>query len=441
MIMVRSILKFLLSRINHPTIQRGLIFSFIAIGCLLRFVWAEDMEWKSDEIWMFEQARSVVLGQTSLPRIGMANSAGFVNPGMSLWVFIPLAFSPDPLHMVRWVMALNSGAIAAFVGFVLWHIPQKQQLTWLWGLAIASVNPIAILFSRKIWAQNILPPFCFLLFLGHQFRHRIWGAALWGLVGTIVGQIHMSGFFFQPILVGWTLWKERDRTRLSDRPSNTRSPTRTHWLSFTVASGLGFIPMLPWIKVLSENSINYGSGTARNFVPEFYLQWLTTGWGLNLEHQLDRVFWQVFLAEPRILGVSTYGMAVAHLFLGVSALYTLGRWVISKADRQQVRSVTGYDALRFYFTASAIGMGLFLTGIGQRVPVYYLTVLFPFPYVWVVVMCKSNPKWLSAIAATQLAISLTFLVFIHQQGGIPDGKYGTAYHLQRKSPPNADRMN
>ena len=429
---VRSNFNFLLSRINSPKVQRGLIFGFIAIGCLLRFLWAEDMEWKSDEIWMFEQARSVVLGQAWFPRVGMINSAGFVNPGMSLWVFIPLALSPDPLQMVRWVMALNSGTIVAFVGFVLWHLPQKQQLTWLWGLAIASVNPMAILFSRKIWAQNILPPFCFLLFLGHQFRHRIWGAAMWGLVGAVVGQIHMSGFFFQPILVGWTLWQERN--------SNAHSPTRTHWLSFTLASGLGLIPMLPWVKVLIEQGINRGPGTARNFVPEFYLQWLTTGWGLNLEHQLDRVFWQVFLAEPRVFGVATYGMAVAHLLLVVSALYTLGRWVGSKNDRQRVRSVPGYDGLRFYFMAGAIGMGLFLTGIGQRVPVYYLTMLFPFPYLWVVVMCQSNPKWLSAIAATQLAISVTFLGFIHHQGGIPDGKYGTAYHLQHYATPNPDRV-
>ena len=435
---VQSIFSDVSSRINSPNVQRGIIFGFITIGCLLRFLWAEDMEWKSDEIWMFKQARSVVLGQVSLPRVGMTNSAGFVNPGMSLWIFIPLAFSPDPIHMVRWVMALNSGTIVAFVGFIRWHSPQKQQLTWLWGLAIASVNPMAILFSRKIWAQNILPPFCFLLFLGHQFRHRIWGAALWGLVGTIVGQIHMSGFFFQPILVGWTLWQERDRARLGNYKSNLS--TQTQWLSFTVASGLGLIPILPWVRVLIEQGINRGPETARNFVPEFYLQWLTMGWGLNLEHQLDRVFWQVFLAEPRVFGVATYGMAMAHLFLVGSALYTLGRWVGSKYHRQQVRAVPGYDGLRFYFTAGAIGMGLFLTGIGQRVPVYYLTMLFPLPYLWVVVMCESNSKWLSAIAATQLASSVTFLGFIHHQGGIPDGKYGTAYHLQHYVTPNTDMI-
>jgi hypothetical protein len=71
-----------------------------------------------------------------------------------------------------------------------------------------------------------------------------------------------------------------------------------------------------------------------------------------------------------------------------------------------------------------------LTGIGQRVPVYYLTMLFPLPYLWVVLMCKANPRWLGAIVVLQLAIAVTFLGFIHQQGGIADGLYGPTYRLQ-----------
>jgi hypothetical protein len=391
----------------------------IGLGCVLRLIWAEDMEWKADEIWMFEQARSIVLGNSPWPAVGMLNSAGFVNPGMSLWAFVPMAGSPDPLVMVRWVMALNIGAIGAFVAFILRWIPQAQQWTWLWGMAIASVNPMAILFSRKIWAQNILPPFCFLIFLGHQFRSRAWGAFLWGFVGAIVGQVHMSGFFFQPVWVAWTLWADR---------SETGKTGKTRWTSFTIGSAIGGLPLLPWVYYLVTHGIKNGAG--RNFVPEFYLQWLTTGWGLNLEHQLDQVFWQVFLAEPRIGGVPTYGMAIAHLLLAVVGLGSLIAWAKSARYRQQVRSVLGYDSLRLYLTAGAIGMGLFLTGIGQRVPVYYLTMLFPFPYLWVVVMVRANPKLLSAIVALQLAISITFLGFIHQQGGIAEGKYGTAYHLQ-----------
>lgn len=399
--------------------QVAIIWGAIGVGCLLRLIWAEDMVWQADEIWMFEQARAIWHGQT-WPSIGMLNSAGFANPGMSLWAFVPLAGSPDPIVMVRWVMALNVGAIGAFLGFIRWGVPPAQQLTWLWGMAIASVNPLAILFSRSIWAQNILPPFGFLIFWGHQLRDRVWGAFLWGFVGAIVGQVHMSGFFWQPALLGWTLWTERS--------SRDSAPSRTRWGSFAIGSGLGCLPLLPWVQYLVAHGLN--GGGKRQFAPEFYLQWLTMGWGLNLEHQMGKVFWRGFLAEPRLGGLPIYGVAIAHLLLALAGLATLIAWVTSKTYRQQVRSVPGYAPMRFYLMAGAIGMGGLLTGIGQRVPVYYLTMLFPFPYLWVAVIGKANPRWLGAIVGLQLAIAIVFLGFIHQQGGIADGIYGPAYWLQ-----------
>ncbi len=39
------------------------IILFIVFGCLLRLLWAEDMKWKEDEIWMYRTARSVVEGR------------------------------------------------------------------------------------------------------------------------------------------------------------------------------------------------------------------------------------------------------------------------------------------------------------------------------------------------------------------------------------------
>jgi hypothetical protein len=117
--------------------------------------------------------------------------------------------------------------------------------------------------------------------------------------------------------------------------------------------------LLPWVQYLLEHGLN--GGGKRHFAPEFYLQWLTTGWGLNLEHQMASVFWREFLAAPQIGGMPTYGMAIAHLLLVVAGLGTLVAWVTSKVYRQQVRSVPGFGPLRFYLIAGAIGMGGLLT--------------------------------------------------------------------------------
>ena len=64
------------------------IILFIIFGCLLRLLWAEDMKWKEDEIWMYRTARSVVEGRMHWPWLGMSNGVGFLNPGLSVWCFI-----------------------------------------------------------------------------------------------------------------------------------------------------------------------------------------------------------------------------------------------------------------------------------------------------------------------------------------------------------------
>ena len=76
--------------------------------------------------------------------------------------------------------------------------------TWLWAVALASVNPLAVLFQRKIWAQSVLPIFCVLLIAAWMRRSTRWGAFCWGLLGALLGQVHMSGFFFAAALCAWT---------------------------------------------------------------------------------------------------------------------------------------------------------------------------------------------------------------------------------------------
>ncbi|NJM49035.1 MAG: hypothetical protein HC860_25095 [Alkalinema sp. RU_4_3] len=130
------------------------------------------MKWQADEVWMHNQAIAVAQGEEPFPMLGMRNGVGIYNPGLSVWAFVGLAkFQIDPVVMVQWVQWSNVAAIALFTGFVLRCVPWVEQSIWLWGLAIASVNPLAIIFSRALWAQDLLPLFCTVAVMGH------WGAA------------------------------------------------------------------------------------------------------------------------------------------------------------------------------------------------------------------------------------------------------------------------
>src|SRR5205085_8039383 len=114
-------------------------------------------------------------------------------------------FTNDPLSMNRVVEILNVIALLGFLLFILKRVNADERTIWLWGLALAAVNPLAVIFSRKIWAQDILPIITLIIIVSNANRHKRWGAFLWGLFGALLGQIHMSGFFFAAGLFVFTV--------------------------------------------------------------------------------------------------------------------------------------------------------------------------------------------------------------------------------------------
>src|SRR5882724_11435853 len=184
----------------------GLLVS-VAIGIVFRLIWLEDMEYKGDEAWTFTHVQA--FWQTRhLPLLGMPSSTGLPNAGMSLWVFLAISSilpTDDPLALTRGVQLMNVAAILLLAIFALKGIERPEREPWLWSVALVSVNPLAVLFSRKIWAQDTLPLFTVGMLVGWWYRHRWWGAFLWGLVGAFLGQIHLGGFFFSASFVGCTL--------------------------------------------------------------------------------------------------------------------------------------------------------------------------------------------------------------------------------------------
>jgi hypothetical protein len=435
--------------------QRWLIGGLIGVGCCLRLLWADDMKWQADEIWMYETAHAVATGQALWPGLGMRNGVGLPNPGLSVWSFIAMAHAaPNPVALVRWVQGLNIAAILLFVGFICRSVPRIQQPTWLWGLAIASVNPVAMIFSRKIGTQDILPFVAFFVVLGHWHRRYRWGAALWGLSGLLMGQIHMSGFFWQMALTigtAWTQWRHgrvglgarclaarsdaqliaaADAADDADRQVDWPADLKTHWGWWLLGTTVGLLPMLSWLQLMATSGLQaQRPHWAEILTPNFHLHWLVTGWGLNLEYELERQLWQDFWQEPRWFGLPTFGAGLALGFLVGCALWGLKRWV--NQVRGKLTSFPALPELTRYCQAAGIVMPLLMLAARLRIPAHYLNCLFPWLYIWVAMLFRDRPRILGAICMAQLCLTLTFLVYVHTHGGVPDGNYGTAYRLAR----------
>ncbi|NES25354.1 MAG: hypothetical protein F6K41_42270 [Symploca sp. SIO3E6] len=452
--------------ITNNQLQLLVIIGFLIIGSLLRLLWAADMEWKSEEQWMFNQAQQIVNGTIPLPISGIQSSIGIPNPGMGVWCFAAIAkFVDDPVSMARGVQLLNIAALWLFFAFVLRQIGQEERHTWLWGLAIASVNPLAIILSRKIWIPDLLAPFCFLIFLGHWFRQKFWGSFLWGIAGICSGQVHMGGFFVVIGIFCWTLWHDGRKRILK----------KIAWMGYILGTALGSIPLLLWLWEVLPQWQGSRSSILGLLVPKFYSQWLTTALGINLSYSLKDFFWQDFLREPLIFGIPTCLMVPAHLFLVGIGIYPCYRWfksrrrgflhkfrkslaftkprpdfisnlpapvlstynqlsTFARSLRQRLQSLTNREnaQLNLYLKALGFGVGGTFTLLAVNVPPYYMALVFPFPYIWLAQLYRHKIKLLLAIVLVQLLISLTFLIFIHRTGGIPfEGSgYGTSYRFQ-----------
>src|SRR6185437_16576183 len=106
-----------------------------------------------------------------------------VNPGASIWCFAALAKVTGAKTPTQLERALQ---LFALLGICLMLIPAFKYVSayerepWLWAFALALVNPITLLYQRKLWPEPFLPVFSVLLLMAWWKRDRWQGALAWG---------------------------------------------------------------------------------------------------------------------------------------------------------------------------------------------------------------------------------------------------------------------
>lgn len=401
------------------------MFIVIFIGMIMRLVWVEDMEWKDDEKIMYNLAHEVA-NKGRLPAVGMMSGGGIVNPGLSVGVFAFIAFFTDgPLAMVRAVELINILAIVLFILFIYIKVPVIERDIWLWGIALAAVSPLAVLFSRKIWAQDLLPVFCLLLIFGNAYRKQRWGAFLWGFGCAIIGQVHMSGFF---LAAGITIF-----TLLHD--SYHKKPIRGMFFIFGVLAGVAWL--IPWVIYIINNG-QHSYLLLKNILAfSFYRYWMLDIHGLHLIYSLGDNFWD-FLKEPVIYGTETNIVAMLHVFLCVVGLFTVllvlqyiwKQAVIFKTKKIASLIFEDSSLARFYLFGILIGLGILMTISGTEIYPHYLICTFPFSYIFLVKVHFQRKSLLRLVIIAQMVITFCFLLYIHQHGGALRGDYKRTYKNQ-----------
>ncbi len=402
-----------------------LLLAIIAFGLFLRLVWVNDMEWKDDEKYMFNTTQEVAK-TGHWHGVGMESGGGIVNPGLGMGIFSALSYLiHTPTGMASAVQWINVISILCFLLFITIKIEKDQRDIWLWGLALAAVSPLAVLFSRKIWAQDMLPFFCFVIIWSNANRNKGWGAFLWGLFGALVGQIHMSGFFYAAGLFIFTVVYDY------------RNKQPFKWVYWILGSLIGSIGLIPW--VIYNFSYPQPTTLTWDHALEFnsYICWFLDSHGLNTMYTLGRNFWD-FIKYPYIGTHATYLVAALNVVLAGAGIYTLVRvfgyvksivmWIKQKQFFDKL--TLNLNSTDFYILSLILGLGILLNFSGALIFAHYLIAAFPFTYILMAKIFQSNKKLLMGIILAQLLLTTLFLGYIHKNSGAPDGDYGVTYRAQ-----------
>lgn len=394
----------------------------LAVGVILRLIWPSDMEYKADEMYLFHHAT----GPNPFPWVGQTSGVGTSNPGMGIWVYSLMARGlqlTNPVQLVRGVMVLNVIALVALAVFACRVVPRPQREPWLWGTALIAVNPLAVLFSRKLWIQSVLAPFVVAMLFAWWRRGNRWGAFAWGVTGAWLGQVHMTGFFFAGAFAAWTALYDRGSVR---------------WRWWLAGSALGALTLLPWLA----HVLSHEGGPMRSLVntvePRFWPFWVSYPLGFNLFTSFGSDSGKL-LAWPSLDGTSLYLCAITFAVILIAALaiaveaFALAIWPRRRKSAQPIggwRSNTGLA-----IGASVVGYGLLITASGVLFYRHYLIVAFVLPFLTVAAAALLRPnrgrRLLIVLVVAQAALSVQYLTYIHVRGGAPGGDYGVAYDHQR----------
>lgn len=205
-------------------LKRGQVWQLLLIlllAALVRFDRADIVEYFHDDAMLATLALETADG-LRLPLTGILSSTGIPNsPASVYWLTIPFAIKADPRFAIHFVMLFN--VIAVGLLWLMARMVADSRVALAAGLVYA-INPWAVLYSRKLWAQEMHTPLILLglLMLLYGFwQRRAPGSSRGGefLAQALAAptllfaiQFHFAAWSLLPV-VFLALWVGRKRLR------------------------------------------------------------------------------------------------------------------------------------------------------------------------------------------------------------------------------------
>ena len=173
----------------------------VLFAAILRLGWPGLTEFKADEARLIALAWEMAEGQ-SFPLRGISSSVGLPNFAVNVWLYaLPLMIWPHVYAPTLFTGLLNTAVLPLTYFFTRRYWTHTAALTATFLLA---VSPWAIMHSRKIWAQNLLPFFVLLWAISLALA-LIEGRQKWLAVAVLSAalafQIHLAAVALFPVSV------------------------------------------------------------------------------------------------------------------------------------------------------------------------------------------------------------------------------------------------
>lgn len=411
-----------LELMRRPVFQTGLLFALlVALAAGLRLSRISDMEWNYDEKLAVQMADELLAGGWHRLLVGMGSSIGVPNPPGFIVIVAAFRFmSLSPVGVAVAFAVMNVMAIILFA----WCFRERlgPWVSWTAAFLYASA-PWAVIFSRKIWAQDLLAPFLVCLLVG--LDKAIFGRrpASWLLVvasAFVMLQIHFSSIFVLIALPVLVFIYRRQLTRLD----------------YMYIFSAGFVATLmfaPFVAVIFRNigsvldcvrASRVESMTFGLKLHDTFAALIQAGTGLFYESTLFSDY-AGFVEYAGIFSVATvnsiYVLMAVALCIGIAV-------IIVKMAREHIFRIAGT-----LFGAHA----LFILAFSSRTGLSYYAVMFP--VIFLALSCALSllrSRWIrislsAACVLVNVYWTVAFQSFIRNNHGSSTG-YGVPYSYQQE---------
>ena len=356
---------------NTPitALELALFIIIVLLAAWLRFNYLSQAEllWDQAEIsrWAMRMAgRGASPWQWRFAWIGPQSSTGLDTFPGAIWLMaIPYAISPSPVFATGFVAAINLLTVITCYFLTRRWFGREAALV---ATLLFAVAPWAVIYSRKIWHVELLPPLVIIYAImgWHAFvQGRRWALIAHVLALAALVQTHFSTYPFVALTILWALIFYR----------------RIDWKLVPLAALLGALTFAPYFIVDAQNGWEniqrlwgilqkptlMSADAARS-------AWLiTTGWDLQ-----------------RITGPDRYPDFVATtpnlrwLFAAEGGLAILGILAATGQAIRQARAGLDEEAASALMAATWLALPiLILTRHKTLVAPHYFTITFPAQFI------------------------------------------------------------